>query len=987
MLKKYSFYNLKRSPVKTVLYVILLIVITLFLCAGIELWSESLNLIKKLDDSYSIIGIIEYVGGNYPDTSTILESTNQTLDGIDAIKIISNPDVLNWDYADIGKGSIDGLFVAPKGSSYYNSGVIVVSGCFPSSTLGIYGCRITETIYATKDYSGGFAYVNCNLVEQTLEKNRTYVLHGQFYDGANGYPHFMVRDISIDGIFVDGIAANSFAPYADVTESYSANRSIPDVFEAIGEAYDRINSCLSVCATSDVANLENFHQKVDTLNQGRFFTSAEYATNEKVCILSTAILNNMELKIGDTVSLSVYFKEKDISLEQGYLHFDNTQRENYTIVGAFNASKDTEFCIFIPTSIRKATSSQAYTLGQATIKNGRADAFVDALTPLLPHDTIVTVYDQGYSTIFAALDSLRQLGVVLTIVSIIVGIVVLGLFAFLFVGKQRETLSIMSSLGTGRKGIYGYLAFGANIMAVPSALFSCTVFYLLFTYLFKALFSLAQKNYSYDLRFSSAKQGIQNEYILEIAPNLAVIALICIGALLFANLMCYLMVNILLKNPQSVHKHTKKISKLRERKTLHLRGGSFKYAILSMSRGGLRTLVVVVLSCVIVIFMSVLSMISASYDTQLKTAYETADISATFTDFNGRGVGNLVLDTYTIKAVNDSGFAEDMCFSWKDHYLYDGCAVKADGSENTLSITVPDPSSYAYPTMIDLIGRQPNLVFTNSIKNSPEFYYSKSLTMQFLSGYSEDDLSSKKNVGLVPYSLAEAKDIDLGDTISVYMSKNNVIYNRQIKVIGYYVKAAYEKTIYCSLPSVIDIESVLNGQTNLSLHSCTFKIDNASNLSAFKDDMANYKLSEVKNANVVRCFLLIQDKEFLDTISGINQNIRYLRAMYIVLLILVVFLGFLVSYLLTNARKNELAIMRSMGTSKLRTFLSFFIEQALLCLCGAILGLAIVLTYYIPDGKGILSIALFIAVYLLGSSISVAIMNKISVLNILSQKE
>ena len=114
---------------------------------------------------------------------------------------------------------------------------------------------------------------------------------------------------------------------------------------------------------------------------------------------------------------------------------------------------------------------------------------------------------------------------------------------------------------------------------------------------------------------------------------------------------------------------------------------------------------------------------------------------------------------------------------------------------------------------------------------------------------------------------------------------------------------------------------------------------------------------------------------------------RYLRAMYIVLLILVVFLGFMVSYLLTNARKNELAIMRSMGTSKLQAFLSFFIEQALLCLCGAILGLAIVLTFYVPDAKGILSIVAFLTVYLLGSSVSVAIMNRISVLNILSQKE
>ena len=54
---------------------------------------------------------------------------------------------------------------------------------------------------------------------------------------------------------------------------------------------------------------------------------------------------------------------------------------------------------------------------------------------------------------------------------------------------------------------------------------------------------------------------------------------------------------------------------------------------------------------------------------------------------------------------------------------------------------------------------------------------------------------------------------------------------------------------------------------------------------------------------------------------------------------LVVAIGFVVSYLLTKSRRAELAVMRSMGAGKLKTFFILFIEQLILCIFGAIIGI------------------------------------------------
>ena len=95
----------------------------------------------------------------------------------------------------------------------------------------------------------------------------------------------------------------------------------------------------------------------------------------------------------------------------------------------------------------------------------------------------------------------------------------------------------------------------------------------------------------------------------------------------------------------------------------------------------------------------------------------------------------------------------------------------------------------------------------------------------------------------------------------------------------------------------------------------------------------------------------------------------------------------MLSYLMVLGRKRELALMRSMGSGVWRTFASFFLEQAGLCLSGGILLLLIWGIFSQVSVFQALSVAGVLGCYLLGAALSVALLNRAGLVEILQDKE
>ena len=103
---------------------------------------------------------------------------------------------------------------------------------------------------------------------------------------------------------------------------------------------------------------------------------------------------------------------------------------------------------------------------------------------------------------------------------------------------------------------------------------------------------------------------------------------------------------------------------------------------------------------------------------------------------------------------------------------------------------------------------------------------------------------------------------------------------------------------------------------------------------------------------------------------------------------LTVIIGFVSSYLLTRTRKAELAVMRSLGSGKIKTFIMFFFEQMILCLIGSALGVIIgIIIYGTLTSMQIIAVLGYFVCYAVGCMIAVSIMNRVNVLKILSTRE
>ena len=134
--------------------------------------------------------------------------------------------------------------------------------------------------------------------------------------------------------------------------------------------------------------------------------------------------------------------------------------------------------------------------------------------------------------------------------------------------------------------------------------------------------------------------------------------------------------------------------------------------------------------------------------------------------------------------------------------------------------------------------------------------------------------------------------------------------------------------------------------------------------------------------------MVLRDEAFNSSTASIKQQIRYIDTLYPFLYALVGIIAIVVSYLMVANRKMELATMRGLGTTRIRSFFSFFIEQSILSLFGTLIGLVVwMLGWGPPSFLHILLTMGFFICYLLGSAISVTILSYSNVLTILTDRD
>lgn len=131
--------------------------------------------------------------------------------------------------------------------------------------------------------------------------------------------------------------------------------------------------------------------------------------------------------------------------------------------------------------------------------------------------------------------------------------------------------------------------------------------------------------------------------------------------------------------------------------------------------------------------------------------------------------------------------------------------------------------------------------------------------------------------------------------------------------------------------------------------------------------------------------LTIMDQDFIRSVRTLNENLALLRGMLPFLAVIVFFIGYICSYLSIQGRREEYALMRSLGTGRGRSFVLFLGETVLLEAAACLLGsLAAGTLFATAPAVLALSGALFFAAFLLGTVAALLTLHSLSVMELLT---
>ncbi|MBG0786286.1 MAG: ABC transporter permease [Anaerolineaceae bacterium] len=1027
MLIRNSLLSLVRTKGKTLLFALLIFALTLTLSLGVSVWASIAQFLDDADDFYKTIGLIEYIGQAYPQDDIVDPDMAADLADLDLSGIIDDPATLLWDQTARYFGYVEGFKRDDKVTQVYQPALLVVSRVTYNTSYNAYTAVVANSLYSS------FIEVDDMVILLTsfgdLQSDRYYAVLGLSYIDWSPYGILTPNELTSEAAAANGI---DIPPILDITVETDEGISydLPEVYEKAGESLQVSQNFVLVNSTDDLMSLYPFHQEEAYLLEGREFSEEEYQSGDRVVIIPEFMAIRLDKSVGDTITIN--FAEPDSTGETPKYWAGNGFRNqaDFKIIGITNTIKGREWYVYVPKSVGVPAlpMPMGYTVGQAVVRNSEAGEFAARIDQLMQGRFNLTIYDQGYADVAIPFITILNIAKILTAIVAVVELAVLIFFGYIFVYRQRDTGETLLLLGAGKPWVSGYFLLSAGVIALTATLIGSWVGYQFHDRVLQMVAEAALSQTLIDGRYSNGNLSITR--MLEFAPQLDLAFFLNFGLVVFgvALLSCLIFLTIAFQVTRS--KKQRATGPRRERKTSHLRGGSGKYALLSILRGGTRTTVVPLLAFTVVFFLGQLSTTTARYQQQLDDVYENTTLTGRFTDIKGKQVGGQVIDANLVMDLYRSGAINSLSVSLDQTSLYTGTPIHADGTvEDVVPMKVPT-NTYAYDNFMAKFGREGlgiKLIATNDFQNAPAFYYLDEVPVTFLEGYDDSFLAEAPGESdivnaLISTQLQDRLEVVLGDVIQIALNSARDGYTPRagdeldyinLRIVGNYEQQGIMETIYMPLYMMFDTSLIWDeGQRTdepasltfdegytptdeqmdqlygVDFDSATFQLTETKTLGQLKDYLSEYGYSQVNNISKLRTFIVLDDAIFNNAVASLKQQIRYVNTLYPFLYLLVGVIAFVVSYLLVISRRMELATLRGMGASPIITFMSFFLEQGLLCLAGVGLGMAawrvlrgpfITLHLWLISG--------FIVCYFVGSALSIGIMNSRNLLAILTDKD
>ncbi len=526
MIVRNSLKQLAKTPVKTILFLLLFTVSVLLVSLGGSLWYSSMQNIHRFEGIFTTIATVEQIptastkeaiwdweSKSYHYVTNSEYGPLHTLKDLelDGIEYLCEPEIRPY-YSAYSPYVRE---MEQKTGGYGNSMIMEVSpqeDCIPAGPVRM---NIKNVLFSYYKVNEPYFYLcdHSNKTPDKLYADKTYVM-----SIVDGFPHNFDTTAPEDWVFEywpgEGVATeqadkdgsplkSEFEPvsYQEVTENFYETDA-GKRWLALSEARKLATESVPVTATNNTNLMLPFYNGDAFILEGNGLSEEDYKLGNKVCLVSRKFAKLNSLQVGDEIHLPMrsanYSTSANIGINNefwagiGLLNargevYNVFEDSNYTICGIYDTMPGSALAdayrlndneIIVPkasiknsdeNNIIKGARMKGYTTS-FQIPNGDIDKFTEVFSHTGIDDLEITFYDKGYTKLESGLQNMKRMSIGMLVAGSITSLFVLLFFCNMLITKQRKRTAVERSLGMSKRQCTWSLLSGILLIALVGSL-------------------------------------------------------------------------------------------------------------------------------------------------------------------------------------------------------------------------------------------------------------------------------------------------------------------------------------------------------------------------------------------------------------------------------------------------------------------------------------------------------------------------------------